>query len=173
MANLLIEVGNTALKAAWAEGMTLGKTFRFQGEKVMEFILSLTEKEKPEVMALVSAKPVTPEEEVVLRKECRHLMILDSTHADILQRYDLPDYLSYDRAASLLAVQQAVQLRLRQGQLDPTSLTTGIRQMLGSLAQHHPLVAEDRPLETELRALVTRIQQQHWPLYTENSIEKR
>lgn len=76
-------------------------------------------------------------------------------------------------AASLLAVQQAVQLRLRQGQLDPTSLTTGVRQMLGSLAQHHPLVAEDRPLETELRTLVTRIQQQHWPLYTENSIEKR
>ena len=45
MANLLIEIGNTALKAAWAEGMTLGKTYRFQGEKVMEFILSITEKE--------------------------------------------------------------------------------------------------------------------------------
>ena len=104
VANLLIEVGNTALKAAWAEGMTLGKAFRFQGEKVMEFILSLTEKEKPEVMAVVSAKPVTPAEEEILRGECRHLMILDSAHPDILQRYDLPDYLSYDRAASLLAV---------------------------------------------------------------------
>ena len=104
MANLLIEAGNTALKAAWAEGMTLGKTFRYQGEKVMEFILSLTEKEKPEVMALISAKSVTPDEEKVLRGECRHLMILDSAHVDILQRYDLPDYLSYDRAASLLAV---------------------------------------------------------------------
>ena len=104
MANLLIEVGNTALKAAWAEGMTLGKAYRFQGEKVMEFILSLTEKEKPEVMAVVSAKPVTPAEEETLRRECRHLMILDSAHPDILQRYDLPDYLSYDRAASLLAV---------------------------------------------------------------------
>ena len=32
------------------------------------------------------------------------VMILDSAHPDILQRYDLPDYLSYDRAASLLAV---------------------------------------------------------------------
>ena len=94
MANLLIEVGNTALKAAWAEGMTLGKTYRFQGEKVMEFILSITEKEKAEVMAVVSAKPITPEEEAILRGECRHLMILDSTHTDILQRYDLPDYLS-------------------------------------------------------------------------------
>lgn len=104
MANLLIEAGNTALKAAWAEGMILGKTFRYQGEKVMEFILSLTEKEKPEVMAVVSAKPVTQDEEQILRGECRHLMILDHLHTDILQRYDLPDYLSYDRAASLLAV---------------------------------------------------------------------
>lgn len=104
MANLLIEVGNTALKAAWAEGMTLGKTFRFQGEKVMDFILSLTEKEKPQVMAVVSAKPITPAEEKQLRAECTHLMILDRDHTDILQRYDLPDYLSYDRAASLLAV---------------------------------------------------------------------
>ena len=36
MANLLIEIGNTALKAAWSEGMTLGKTFRYQGEKVID-----------------------------------------------------------------------------------------------------------------------------------------
>ena len=70
----------------------------------MEYILSLTEKEKPEVMAIVSAKPVTPEEESLLRAECRHLMILDSSNKGILQRYDLPDYLPYDRAASLLAV---------------------------------------------------------------------
>ena len=41
MANLVIEIGNTALKAAWAEGKTLGKTFRYQGEKFMEYILSL------------------------------------------------------------------------------------------------------------------------------------
>ena len=101
---MLIEVGNTALKAAWAEGLTLGKTFRFQGEKVMDFILSLTEKEKPEVMAVVSAKPVTQAEEAALKAECRHLMILDSAHPDILQRYGLPDYLSYDRASALMGV---------------------------------------------------------------------
>ena len=39
MSNLLVEIGNTALKAAWSEKMTLGKTFRYQGEKVIEFIL--------------------------------------------------------------------------------------------------------------------------------------
>ena len=44
MQNLLIETGNTALKAALSEGMTLGKTFRYQGEKKTEFIISLVEK---------------------------------------------------------------------------------------------------------------------------------
>ena len=44
MANLLVETGNTALKAAWAEGSTLGKTFRYQGEKMMDYLLSLLER---------------------------------------------------------------------------------------------------------------------------------
>ena len=46
MPNLLIEIGNTALKAAWADGMTLGKMFRYQGENVIEYIVSLTEKKE-------------------------------------------------------------------------------------------------------------------------------
>ena len=41
MSNLLVEIGNTALKAAWADGLTLGKTFRYQGEKMLEFVESL------------------------------------------------------------------------------------------------------------------------------------
>ena len=47
MTNLIIDIGNTAVKASWSDGMTLGKTFRYQGEKVMDFILSLVNKEKP------------------------------------------------------------------------------------------------------------------------------
>ena len=41
MANLLVEVGNTALKAAWSEGTVLGKTFRYQGEKKIDSIKNL------------------------------------------------------------------------------------------------------------------------------------
>lgn len=70
-------------------------------------------------------------------------------------------------AASLLAVQQGVQLRIRQGQLQLNTLQAGIQSMLLQLQQQHPLVAEDRPLETELRQLINQIQQQHWSLYTE------
>ena len=50
MANLLVEIGNTALKAACSDRMTVGKTFRYQGEKWMDFTLSLARKEKPSVM---------------------------------------------------------------------------------------------------------------------------
>ena len=103
MANLLIEVGNTALKAAWSEGPVLGKTFRYQGEKMMDFILSLTDKEKPFVMTVASGGEVTAAEEEILRGECSHLLILDSNHTSVLLRQGLPEYLSYDRVSSIVA----------------------------------------------------------------------
>ena len=63
VANLLIEIGNTAVKAAWSEESVLGKTFRYQGEKVMGFIESVTEKQTPLVIAVVSVRELTSEEE--------------------------------------------------------------------------------------------------------------
>ena len=56
MANLIIDIGNTALKASWCDGMTLGKTFRYQGERMLDFILSLTSRSKPEIMVLSSVR---------------------------------------------------------------------------------------------------------------------
>lgn len=91
MANLLVEAGNTALKAAWAEGTTLGKTFRYQGEKMMEYLLSLLEKDRPEVLTVASAYGVLPEEEAILRTKCGHLIILDHAHTDLLLRNNLPE----------------------------------------------------------------------------------
>ena len=103
MANLLIEIGNTALKAAWAEDNVLGKIFRYQGEKMLDFILSLTEKDKPVIMTICSANFVTDEERAVLSKECRHLLILDSNNTSLLLNHGMPEYLSYDRAAAIVA----------------------------------------------------------------------
>ena len=103
MANLIVEAGNTALKAAWAEGTTLGKTFRYQGEKMMDFLLSLLEKERPEVLTVASAAGVLPEEEALLRERCAHLLILDKNHTELLLRHNFPEYLTFDRAAGLVA----------------------------------------------------------------------
>ena len=103
MANLLVEIGNTALKAAWSEGTVLGKTYRYQGEKKMDFILSITARQRPEVLVVSTVNSVFPEEEKILAAECSHLMILDRNHTEGLLRYDLPEYLTYDRAAYIIA----------------------------------------------------------------------
>ena len=103
MSNLLIEIGNTAVKASWSDRMTLGKTFRYQGEKYMDFILSLTAREKPAVMVFCSAFPFSEQEVECLKPECGNLLVLDRNHRDLLLRNGLPSYLSYDRAASVAA----------------------------------------------------------------------
>ena len=103
MPNLLVEIGNTALKAAWSEGMTLGKTYRYQGEKMFEFVESLVGKEKPTVMVISSTIKVDKNWEERFKKYCRKLVILDRNHTEVLEGYGLPDYLSSDRAASVIA----------------------------------------------------------------------
>ncbi len=103
MPNLLVEIGNTALKAAWSERITLGKTFRYQGDKWLDFVLTITRREKPAVMVVSSVYPITEEESVQLQKECGYLLVLDSRNKEWLLSHGLPTYLSYDRAASILA----------------------------------------------------------------------
>ena len=101
--NLVVEIGNTALKAAWSEGITIGRTYRYQGEKELDFILSITEKEKPEIMVIASSSPLPREERDILSGECRRLVVLDSENKEILERNSLPPELSYDRVASIIA----------------------------------------------------------------------
>ncbi len=83
--------------------MTLGKTFRYQGEKQMDFILSLVKKEKPAVMVVSSVSPVSEEDQSVLQSECSRLLILDIHHNEVRDRHFLPDYISYDRVSSIIA----------------------------------------------------------------------
>lgn len=99
-ANLIIDIGNTALKAAWADGMTLGKTFRYQGERMLDFILSLTEKTKPHIMILSSVRTFSKQAVERLRNECSKLVIVDEA---LLEKHDVPSYLTPDRAASVIA----------------------------------------------------------------------
>ena len=101
--NLLVEIGNTALKAAWSEGMTLGKTFRYQGEKMFDFVRSLTAREKPSVLVISSTIEVSRKEEERFRECCGTLLLMDRNHTGTVKEYSLPEYLSPDRAASVIA----------------------------------------------------------------------
>ena len=103
MANLLIEIGNTALKAAWSDGMTLGKTFRYQGEKMFEFIDSLVSKEKPSVMVISSSIEIGKPEEERLEGICGKLIVLDRNHTDTAVSNNIPEYITPDRVASIIA----------------------------------------------------------------------
>ena len=90
MANLIIDIGNTALKASWADGITLGKTFRYQGEKMLDFILSLVSKSKPDIMVLSSVRTFSPQSVEKLRNECGTLLVLEGKMFD---EYDLPSHI--------------------------------------------------------------------------------
>ncbi|MCR5351000.1 MAG: type III pantothenate kinase [Bacteroidales bacterium] len=166
MAHLLVEAGNTALKAAWAEGTTLGKTFRYQGERMMDYLLSLLEKERPEVLTVASAYGVSPEEEAQLRSRCGHLLILDASHTDLLRQRNYPEYLSYDRAAGLVAAgflfkdkpvsvfdfgtTLTVDFLNREGAYEGGNISLGCRTRFRALERYSkslPLV--DTPEETE------------------------
>ena len=92
MPNLLVEIGNTALKAAWSEGMTL-----------FGFIDSLVSKEKPSVMVISSTIDINPSEEKHLQGICGKLIIIDRNHTDTAISNNIPEYISPDRIASVVA----------------------------------------------------------------------
>ena len=101
--NLLVDIGNTASKAAWAEGLTLGKTFRYQGEKVMDFIASIAATQKPEKLVVSSTKPLSAYAKNTLKVLYRKLIVLDTNNEEFYKKYSLPNYLFPDRCASIIA----------------------------------------------------------------------
>jgi histidine ammonia-lyase len=70
-------------------------------------------------------------------------------------------------AAVLLASSQALELRLRSGELVQSHLVPALLQMKDSLFSEFEFLAEDRPLEGDLRHFAAKIRSQGWALYDE------
>ena len=70
-------------------------------------------------------------------------------------------------AAHLLAVTQAIQLRIQQQQLNAEHLSASMQQFLNEILSDFELVYEDRALEGSLRCFVQQIQNKKWNLYHE------
>ena len=100
MADLIIDIGNTALKASWCDGITLGKTYRYQGENLPDFILSMVSESRPDKIVLSSVRNFSIQNIETLRGICDRLIILDD---QIKDSYGIPGYLTPDRAASIIA----------------------------------------------------------------------
>lgn len=103
MQSLVVEIGNTALKAAIVEDLTIGKSFRYQGEKKIDYVLSLIKRERPGLLVLSSVSDISSSDENKLKSLISKLLILDPSHKDYLVEKGFPEYLSCDRSASLLA----------------------------------------------------------------------
>lgn len=103
MANLLVDIGSTALKASWADGITLGKTFRYQGEKMIDFVISILSKEKAEVLTISSVREISRENISRLEEYCRRLVLITEQLTAENTRRDIPEYISPDRVASITA----------------------------------------------------------------------
>ncbi len=104
MFNLIIDIGNTSSKVAFAQGTTLGKIFRYMGEVKIEEISSLIEHEKPEITLLSSVKDENPLLLDYLRGISSKLIVLNNkTNIPIKNRYGTPETLGADRLASAVA----------------------------------------------------------------------
>ncbi|WP_028022974.1 HAL/PAL/TAL family ammonia-lyase [Enterovibrio calviensis] len=68
-------------------------------------------------------------------------------------------------AASLLAATQALEIRIRKGELNMNHFSPALRQMMKNVQSDFDFVVEDRPLEQDLRRFIDRIQHQGWELY--------
>ncbi|MBQ0144945.1 MAG: type III pantothenate kinase [Bacteroidales bacterium] len=103
MTNLLIEIGNTTLKASWSDGMTLGRSFRYQGEDIFGYISSIIGERKPEVMVVCSSFVMDDGQVDLLSSMCCRLVLMDPSRTEEVCSHGFPSYLSPDRAASLIA----------------------------------------------------------------------
>lgn len=103
MNNFVVEIGNTAVKAAWTEGTVLGKTFRYQGEKVRDFIVSSVKNEKPAVMVIASAYEISAGDKALYAGLCGKLVVLDGSDNELVNDKNIPGWLSPDREASIMA----------------------------------------------------------------------
>jgi len=68
-------------------------------------------------------------------------------------------------AAVLLSVMQALELRLRAGELDASHILPAVSEMKNSVFADFEFLTEDRPLEGELRRFTSMIQDRAWNLY--------
>lgn len=68
-------------------------------------------------------------------------------------------------AAMTMATVQGVNLRQRNSEVAPATLTTSLTEFMQDIGQHFAFLDEDRPLEHELRAMTKLIRNQQWELY--------
>ncbi|MDD2424827.1 MAG: type III pantothenate kinase [Bacteroidales bacterium] len=98
MLNLLIDNGNSSLKAAWSDGTRLKETFRYCGEDAEGYIISLARGKSIGTIALSSVKGLSPDLEEKLKSSCSELIVVSGTsNLPVKNLYLTPQTLGPDR----------------------------------------------------------------------------
>lgn len=104
MANLILDIGNSSLKAAFSEGTELGRTYRYQGEDILDYIKELTLVKRPSVIIVSSVRLMDENFYRNLEARCDRLLVVNSkTKLPIVNRYSTPATLGADRLAAAVA----------------------------------------------------------------------
>lgn len=72
-------------------------------------------------------------------------------------------------AALLLAVSQALEIRIRNGELDVDTISGQIRGLQSDVFEICPFVSEDRRLDIQLARLTAAVRDRAWPLYAQET----
>ena len=104
MVNLLVDIGNSSVKACYASGTSLEQSVRYSGDDVLGFIKELTSNRAPEIIAISSVKKFEKGYFSDLKAFCSELLLVDNkTKLPIDNLYKTPDTLGVDRLVSAIA----------------------------------------------------------------------
>jgi len=102
--NLLIDIGNSSVKASFAQGVNLEDTVRYGGTDVLDFIMQLAKKKRVCVIAISSVRKFESNYFLPLEKECDKLLIInEKTELPIVNLYKSPETLGTDRIINAVA----------------------------------------------------------------------
>jgi type III pantothenate kinase len=103
--NLLIDIGNSSVKASYAIGSSLEEVIRYDGEDVLGFIATLAKSREVEVIVISTVRREGALFFKELESKCNKLIVVDSTtDLPVINRYKSPETLGSDRILSAVAV---------------------------------------------------------------------
>ncbi len=174
MTNLVIDIGNSRIKAAYARGSSLDEVHHYEGSNIKEFIMETISGERPSVIALSAVKKVEQDLCDFLKESCDKLIIVsEETKYPIVNKYQTPWTLGSDRicaAAAAASIYPGKDLIIfnfgtaltidfvsKNSEFTGGNISPGLRSRLRALndyTQQLPLV--EPPLEITSAGLTTR-----------------
>ena len=104
MNNLLIDIGNGSVKAAFVTGLKIGEIFTHKGDASLEFILSLLKGKKPDYITISNVRKLSPLFFEEVGKRCRRLIVIgENVDIPLENGYNTPERLGPDRLMAAFA----------------------------------------------------------------------